>query len=796
MPTAFNAPLLPYPQRIELARDTLLAQPTQSRYEPGNRVLYPRVVSPLTVVPTIVADDEIILWLSEAGRLWKRSRDTHTLYHLDEGGSWTEDGTFADKSVWPVRDLPNGEVFIGLSPATDPPEFWVSSGYQTGSPTWTQVLTVDNNPDPVDGHQQVLLLEASVSKVYDNIVCVTEYDTGHAYRKAWMSQDYGNTFSLIYDGDQHGQDNSSAHIHAIAYDPWWQRIWIVRGDYLAGTPNHLITYSDDFGQTWQTMPDIGVQFLSVWPTKDFLLFGTDSVPNGIFRVWRENKYLPKFEFVYQCQPANDVDLTLEGIATFQRGDGYPVLLAFAPQGDYPAPVQVISTADGVNFTELYRDPTADPASGNIDIICGPTDSGQTFAHTTLSGANQLVTFTSLEVVDSFRPLTDRRLVRHARFRDADHQGSIRSVYNSATDDNTGDHEIVALVSFDNWFSGNWETIFARQITESDVSHLSIKLIKNSSNALEIDWNDGTSTQTSGTGSKPIPFQSGRPLWVKVKLTVNNGTGRAVTWYISNDDPWTAIDEVEWGDVWHEEIGAATTVAISDASMEIGGSNGMGSNDQMLGRVYCVEVRNGAGTAYASVDFRQDCWLLEPRTAYSFQSNYDRTGRLWSWTAGEIWADGFSPEVSYFTDRTNPTTVAVVPVGGQFDTTTTDLQDVTGLSRNVEAGTTYRFRASLDVAPDATGGHQYAIGGTATASHVYYWIKSQAEGGTELLAAREAALGDFSGESSSGATSAQTTIEGTLVVGAAGSLTVQFAQNTAAGTSSVLAGSTFEVTEIG
>jgi hypothetical protein len=160
-----------------------------------------------------------------------------------------------------------------------------------------------------------------------------------------------------------------------------------------------------------------------------------------------------------------------------------------------------------------------------------------------------------------------------------------------------------------------------------------------------------------------------------------------------------------------------------------------------------------------------------------------------------------------TGATTPGTNGVVVVNGQYIwsgqsrvassqgfTTVTTLANVTGLSAAVSAGATYYFRATLYVAPDGTGGHKYAISGTATATDVIYHITSlDNSSGLNVISAEQTALGASAGQA--GATSAKTVIEGTITVNAGGTLTVQFAQNASSGTSTVKRGSTFVVNQI-
>jgi len=134
---------------------------------------------------------------------------------------------------------------------------------------------------------------------------------------------------------------------------------------------------------------------------------------------------------------------------------------------------------------------------------------------------------------------------------------------------------------------------------------------------------------------------------------------------------------------------------------------------------------------------------------------------------------------------------------QFDkTNSAALATVTGLSVNVEAGRSYYFEAHLYVDADITGGHQYAIGGSATATNIKYQIDSIDNTlNVFIITARQVALGGAAGQA--GATIIETIIKGQIVVNAAGTLVVQFAQNVAtpATTSSVLTNSTFIVQEI-
>jgi len=128
---------------------------------------------------------------------------------------------------------------------------------------------------------------------------------------------------------------------------------------------------------------------------------------------------------------------------------------------------------------------------------------------------------------------------------------------------------------------------------------------------------------------------------------------------------------------------------------------------------------------------------------------------------------------------------------QFDATTTTLANVTGLvtTTDLRAGRSYAFEAVLHVTADATGGHKYAINCTCTATAIVYQINSINNATNAFrINSRQTSLGGSSGEAVG--TAYFTVIRGEITVNAGGALAVQFAENTATGTSSVLVGSTF------
>jgi hypothetical protein len=138
---------------------------------------------------------------------------------------------------------------------------------------------------------------------------------------------------------------------------------------------------------------------------------------------------------------------------------------------------------------------------------------------------------------------------------------------------------------------------------------------------------------------------------------------------------------------------------------------------------------------------------------------------------------------------------IVNAIAQFDKTDTTLANVTfDHAFNVSATRTYQINAKIYFDADVTGGSKWAIGGTATAAAVVYQINVICNA-TNLFVinSRQTALAGSVGQA--GCTAGYTEINGTITVNAAGTLTLQFAQNAASGTSSILVGSTMELTKI-
>jgi hypothetical protein len=131
---------------------------------------------------------------------------------------------------------------------------------------------------------------------------------------------------------------------------------------------------------------------------------------------------------------------------------------------------------------------------------------------------------------------------------------------------------------------------------------------------------------------------------------------------------------------------------------------------------------------------------------------------------------------------------------QFDKTSdTALANVTGLTFNGEAGVTYKLNGILYTTANVAGGVKVAVSGTATATSVIY--EGDLDNGGTHTVTRATALGTAVCAVTA-ATAATCLIRGTIKINAAGTITLQFAQNASNGAaSSVLVGSTFDIESV-
>lgn len=309
------------------------------------------------------------------------SRDRTTLFSVsgarfvrwstNSGDTWIGHTFEFDAGVTAVRDLLDGEilVFTGRSPGLVG-GIWRSTGWAANKTTATfaKVHTA-SAPDVYFHHGW------SIS-IHENIVLAAEYGTkvaGANARYVYMSLDYGRTWKIIYTLSGAAEH----HMHGVAYDKWWKRIWISFGDVTAG-----VLYSDDMGETWQTAGNLtgagSLKCTTIVPMRKCVLFLSDTNPNGVWRAPRTSRRSqPVLELAYRLNTATHI--THIGATAYRAQlPNAPYLLTFTLDSGgtgVQSPGIVLATVDGYAFHEIWRD--ADTfAAGGIAAMVGPTVQGQ------------------------------------------------------------------------------------------------------------------------------------------------------------------------------------------------------------------------------------------------------------------------------------------------------------------------------------------------------------------------------------------------------------------------------------
>lgn len=129
------------------------------------------------------------------------------------------------------------------------------------------------------------------------------------------------------------------------------------------------------------------------------------------------------------------------------------------------------------------------------------------------------------------------------------------------------------------------------------------------------------------------------------------------------------------------------------------------------------------------------------------------------------------------------------------TSSTTLANVPGLSVNLQAGLTYSFRCPLFFSTGASaGGVKVALSGTATITNLIADAVSL-DSTTVIAGTQISAFASTIIANTNAGTTPKATIEGTITVNAAGTMTVQFAQNASSGTASIVKRGSYCLCEI-
>ncbi len=299
-------------------------------------------------------------------------RDTKLAWTLD-GLSWTVIHDFGVR-ITAVRTV-GTELLVALSPmggvASQIPVIWRSSGYGNGAgtPTWTKVL--DGDGGGYFDYRWGFWVEGSIvfASVYGN------KSESLPVKRAYVSLNGGSTWHVIF--AHPSNDANQAHIHAIGYDKYWDRVWITTGD---GGPNRGIYYSDDWRNTnpsWRNASAGLANICGVFPVEDGIIFGSDDPPNGWSRYDKvgDKDYSPK-PHPRIVRKINNVNNLTHVVGTmYQRSPDQPIISSAHASVTPSPPGELCATVDGgKRWHRLWVDPlgTTSINGGGLFGAWGPS----------------------------------------------------------------------------------------------------------------------------------------------------------------------------------------------------------------------------------------------------------------------------------------------------------------------------------------------------------------------------------------------------------------------------------------
>lgn len=370
----------------------------------ANDIIVPIESKPLTDLNATLTSKSpkniVVSMSSDRTRGWGYASNTLD-ETTDDGVTWSNLYTFSGRAIEVVRELEDGELLIVTTDAETYRTVWKTSGYGTESITMVECFK---------GHAPAVKFTSAWSVfIHKNIVLVSDYGPkagftwgggseviaeGQNARYSYMSLDNGKTWKTVFDLNAwlttNGYATTGCHLHGIAYDKWWDRLWITFGDNAYGIGGTV--FSDDLGGTWHWANEGKVdkdnpalapegsacQVVGILPMKDCILFGTDTAPNGILKIDRsQGKKLTKYKMEVGFKINDDVPSHLcQGI--WQFSDDQPAFFAFSSEFKSSKSC-IVATWDGKNFRKVWEDADNNPSGMGLRSVVGPTIRGNLIA---------------------------------------------------------------------------------------------------------------------------------------------------------------------------------------------------------------------------------------------------------------------------------------------------------------------------------------------------------------------------------------------------------------------------------
>lgn len=369
--------------------------------EPGGTVLSAPTRADLSAAPVTVVskpNGEIVTSLSrDRSRGWNWGGNT-LRETRDDGQTWaivpTMGTPFAGTNIESVRQLANGQLLVTANFISEtrraalvstnyggngPVEFvrtlTASAPYVKFAPSWSMY-----------DHGRIALL-AEYGPKTGALWGGQTVNPGENARYVYLSMDYGTTWATVFDLNTflttaHGHTSTDTqHVHGVAWDAYWDRIWVSWGDNMGGNGSNGIAYSDDLGTTWNTAhywsgPNAPHQAVGIQPMPKCILFFGDLGPDVIRIDRAEGRHSGAYTTEVAWDSTAPGTHLCQGYYRADRaGDDAPLLATFCAEGT-ASPSFAVATLDGWNFIEIWRDLANQAAGMGARSIVGPTLRGQ------------------------------------------------------------------------------------------------------------------------------------------------------------------------------------------------------------------------------------------------------------------------------------------------------------------------------------------------------------------------------------------------------------------------------------
>lgn len=353
-----------------------------------------------TVQPIGISRDKTIFYGGDSGTL-KQS--------TDEGITWTT----VNSSAFPATatlaglfELDDGEAVVFANPPGVPGRVYRSTGWSTShtTATWSLVLTATGGGAASYGVNSATFGDNKITAgtgQYGVLACYgaqtpSSGDATTSGRYVYFTSDYGATWNLVFDLYTWSGNAAGMHVHGAAYDPYWDRLWIVWGDNQQnGKPD--VVYSDDHGSTWvqiNAMPSEwatfgALQSTTVLPLENYILFGSDPT-QGLWMLPRKGyRTLGTQPTMVYMNSGGTSNTSISTHLTSVRGVvGGPIFHAWSTErADMMAGFSV--SQDGVSFQRVWDYPQ--PSLRKINMLLGPSVKGTLLAGGQLNTTYYLIT---------------------------------------------------------------------------------------------------------------------------------------------------------------------------------------------------------------------------------------------------------------------------------------------------------------------------------------------------------------------------------------------------------------------